>query len=213
METSLRARVRDGDPDAFGELFDAHARAVHSLAYRLTGSRAEAEEACSLAFLEAWRLRGRVDPDGDSLHPWLMGITVNVARNLTRAARRHRAALERMPRARDEPDFAEEVAGRLDDGARLAAVHDALGQLRADEQDVIALCVWSDLDYSEAAAALGIPVGTVRSRLSRARRKLRAMTGPSPEPGAGSGQFRDDGLIRPYPGTQPARRPARGGTR
>jgi RNA polymerase sigma-70 factor (ECF subfamily) len=216
MEPSLRARVRDGDPDAFGELFDSHARAVHGLAYRLTGNRTEAEEIVSLAFLEAWRLRGRVEPDGESLRPWLLGITVNVVRNFTRASRRHQAAMARVPEAGVVPDFADEVASRLDDAARLTAVRAAFGRLRPDEQDVVALCVWSDLDYSGAAAALGIPVGTVRSRLSRARRKLRDTAAPASafrEPGGGSGQFRDDGLSRPDRWTQPARRPAQGGTR
>jgi RNA polymerase sigma-70 factor (ECF subfamily) len=225
MEPSLRARVRAGDPDAFGELFDGHTRAVYSLAYRLTGNRTEAEEIVSLTFLEAWRLRDRVKPDGESLRPWLLGITVNVVRNFTRAARRHQAALARVPEAGVVPDFADEVASRLDDGTRLAAVRAAFGRLRTDDQDVVALCVWSGLDYESAAAALGIPVGTVRSRLSRARRKLREMAEPSGagpasrehpasgEPGARSGQFRDDGRSGPDRWTQPARRPARGGTR
>ena len=70
------------------------------------------------------------------------------------------------------PDFADELAGRLDDAKQLKQVHAAMKNLRRAEQDVIALCVWSGLDYAEAAEALGIPVGTVRSRLSRARRKL-----------------------------------------
>jgi RNA polymerase sigma factor (sigma-70 family) len=219
MDPNFRARVRDGDPDAFGGLFDAHARAVHGLAYRLTGNRTEAEEVVSLTFLEAWRLRGRVEPDGESLRPWLAGITVNVVRNFTRASRRHQAALARLPDPGVVPDFADEVASRLDDGARLAAVRSAFGRLRPDEQDVVALCVWSDLDYAQAAAALEVPVGTVRSRLSRARSKLREMAAPpgareaAREPADGSGQFRDDGPRRPFPGTQPARRPAQGGSR
>jgi RNA polymerase sigma factor (sigma-70 family) len=219
MEPNLRARVRDGDPDAFGELFDGHARAVHSLAFRLTGNRQEAEEIVSLAFLEAWRLRDRVDPDGESLRPWLLGITVNVARNFTRAARRHQAAMARVPDAGVVPDFADEVASRLDDAARLTAVRAAFSRLRPDEQDVVALCVWSGLDYAQAAAALEVPVGTVRSRLSRGRQKLREMASPYggrgtfAEPATGSGQFRDDGPSRPFSGTQPARRPAQGGSR
>jgi RNA polymerase sigma-70 factor (ECF subfamily) len=225
MEPNLRARVRDGDPDAFGELFDAHARAVHALAYRLAGNRTEAEEIVSLTFLEAWRLRDRVEPDGESLRPWLLGITVNVARNFTRASRRHQAAMARVPEAGVVPDFADEVVTRLDDAARLDAVRAAFGRLRADEQDVVALCVWSGLDYESAAAALGIPVGTVRSRLSRARRRLREAVAPAAdneparepgafrEPSAGSGQFRDDGRSWPDQWTQPAPRPARGGSR
>jgi RNA polymerase sigma factor (sigma-70 family) len=221
MEPSLRARVRDGDPDAFGELFDGYTRAVYSLAYRLTGNRTEAEEIVSLTFLEAWRLHDRVEPDGESLRPWLLGITVNVVRNFTRAARRHQAAMARVPDLGVVPDFADEVVTRLDDVARLDAVRAAFGRLRTDDQDVVALCVWSGLDYESAAAALGIPVGTVRSRLSRARRKLREAGAGTPfcehpasgEPGARSGQFPDDGRSRADRWTQPARRPARGGTR
>lgn len=183
MESNLRGRVRDGDPDAFGVLFDDHSRVVYNLAFRLTGNWHEAEEVVSLTFLEAWRLRGRVEPDGESLRPWLMGITVNVVRNFSRAARRHQAAMARLPEPAPVPDFADELAERIDDAGRLAAVRAAFSGLRPAEQDVVALCVWSGLDYAAAARALGVPVGTVRSRLSRARRKLRLL---ALDPGLGA---------------------------
>jgi RNA polymerase sigma-70 factor (ECF subfamily) len=202
MEQSLRARVRGGDPDAFGVLFDDCARAVYNLAFRLRGNWQEAEEIVSLTFLEAWRLRARIEPDGESLRPWLMGIAVNVTRNFSRASRRHQAAMARLPDTGAVPDFADEVAARIDDAARLARVRAAFGRLRPGEQEVIALCVWSDLDYAAAAEALGVPVGTVRSRLSRARRKLRASAG---EPGPGGAQEEDD--------RQMAARPPQGGNR
>ncbi|HTR92066.1 MAG TPA: RNA polymerase sigma factor [Trebonia sp.] len=190
MEPSLRGRVRDGDPDAFGVLFDDHSRAVYNLAFRLTGSWAEAEEVVSLTFLEAWRLRARVEPDGESLRPWLMGITVNVVRNFSRAARRHKAAMARLPEPSAVPDFADELAERIDGTARLAALRAAFGRLRPAEQEVIALCVWAELDYAAAAEALGVPIGTVRSRLHRARAKLRQLAGerqrgPTPRQHAG----------------------------
>jgi RNA polymerase sigma-70 factor (ECF subfamily) len=202
MELSLRARVRAGDPDAFSVLFDSYARAVYNLAYRLRGNWTEAEEIVSLTFLEAWRLRERVHPGGESLQPWLIGIAVNVTRNFSRAARRHAAAMDRLPPPDAVPDFADELTGRLDDAARLAAVRAAFGRLRATEQDVVALCIWSGLDYTAAAEALAIPVGTVRSRLSRARRKLRAHAGEL----AGIGEQEEDNR-------HVAARPAHGGTR
>jgi RNA polymerase sigma-70 factor (ECF subfamily) len=217
MEPTLRGRVRDGDPDAFGVLFDDCARAVYNLAFRLTGNRHEAEEVVSLTFLEAWRLRARVEPEGESLRPWLMGITVNVVRNFSRAARRHQAAMARLPEPAAAPDFADELADRIDDAARLAAVRAAFGRLAPAEQDVIALCVWSELDYAAAAQALGIPVGTVRSRLSRARVKLRRLAAApdsraqalaghrAGEPDSRGEQLPDDG--------ETAVRPAHGGTR
>jgi RNA polymerase sigma-70 factor (ECF subfamily) len=76
----------------------------------------------------------------------------------------------------DVPDFADDVSGRLDDANRIAALHRSLSRLRPDEFEVLALCVWSDLSYAEAAEALGVPVGTLRSRLSRARARLQRAT-------------------------------------
>lgn len=189
MELSLRARVRSGDPDAFGQLFDSYAQAVYRLAVQLTGDWSAAEDAVSLTFLEAWRLRERVDPDGGSLRPWLLGITVNVVRNASRAARRHHAAVGRLPPASAVPDFADDLADRMDDAARVAQVRVLLGTFRQNEREVIALCVWSGLDYEQAARALGVPVGTVRSRLSRARARLRELAADR-EPGPDGGQVK-----------------------
>jgi RNA polymerase sigma-70 factor (ECF subfamily) len=172
VDTNLRKRIRAGDHNAFGELFDAYARSVYNHAFRLTGEWSTAEDVVSLTFLEAWRLRERLDEEGGSPRPWLLGIATNVTRNTRRAARRHAAALARLPREETVRDFADEVAERLDDSAQLAVVRTALGRLRRAEREVLALCVWSGLDYGAAAQALGVPVGTVRSRLSRARTKL-----------------------------------------
>lgn len=187
----MRKRVRAGDHDAFGELFDAYARSVYNHAFRLTGDWAQAEDIVSLTFLDAWRLRGKVDEEGGSLRPWLLGIATNVTRNTRRAARRHAAAVSRLPRDEVERDFADEVAARLDDKAELALVHTALATLRRAEREVLALCVWSGLDYRAAAEALGVPVGTVRSRLSRARAKL-AKHLKSAELPLGDGQMKGD---------------------
>ncbi|WP_220447774.1 RNA polymerase sigma factor [Nonomuraea diastatica] len=176
----IRTRIRDGDRAAFGELFDECSKAVYNHAFRLTANWSTAEDVTALTFLEAWRLRGRIDPDGGSLRPWLLGIATNVTRNMRRAARRHDDALARLPRGESVPDFADEVAGRIEDAERLAAVRAAYGRLRRQEQDVFALCVWAGLGYAQAAEALGVPVGTVKSRLSRARKKLAAAGEPPP---------------------------------
>lgn len=188
MELSLRTRVRAGDKDAFGLLFEEHGRAVYNHAFRLTGNWSTAEEVVSLTFLEAWRVRGTIRAEGGSLLPWLLVIALNVNRNLSRATRRHQAAMSRLPPPADEPDFADELAGRFDDAARVEAIRAALGRLRRGERDVIALCVWSGLNYAEAADALGVPVGTVRSRLFRARRKLQAFAATELDPGAELGR-------------------------
>jgi RNA polymerase sigma-70 factor (ECF subfamily) len=173
MDTSMRARVRAGDPDAFRQLFGEHARSVYNHGFRLTGSWTTAEDVVSLTFLEAWRLHDRVDVTVDaSLRPWLLGIATNVTRNIRRTAQRHDLALARLPRQPVQPDLADEVAAHIDDGELLAAVRAALALLRRDEREVLALCVYSGLGYAEAAEALGVPASTVRSRLSRARARL-----------------------------------------
>ncbi|HEY1175601.1 MAG TPA: RNA polymerase sigma factor, partial [Phytomonospora sp.] len=171
---NLRARVRSGDPDAFRELVAEHARAVYNHGFRLTGNWSTAEDVASLTFLEAWRLRERVAAEEGpaSLRPWLLGIATNVARNIRRAARRHDGAMIRVPLSTAVPDIADAITDRAADRQRLALTMAAMKKLRKAEREVIALVVWAELDYTEAAEALGVPVGTVRSRLSRARAKL-----------------------------------------
>jgi RNA polymerase sigma-70 factor (ECF subfamily) len=167
--SQLRGRARAGDADAFGAVFDACAKSVYNHAFRLTGDWSAAEEVMSMTFLEAWRCRDSIAADGGSLRPWLLGIATNVARGQRRAAWRHRTALARLAVADQLPDFADDASGRLDDAARIKALH-------RPELEVLALCVWSGLGYAEAAEALNVPVGTVRSRLSRARAKLARLT-------------------------------------
>jgi RNA polymerase sigma-70 factor (ECF subfamily) len=203
VEASLRARVRASDPDAFAALFDEHAQAVYRYAIGLSGNWSAAEEVVSLTFLEAWRLRQAVRPDGGSLRPWLLGIAVNVTRNQARAARRHQAAMSRLPSPPDLPDFADELTARLDDRDRLVAARAAVRGLPARERDVL-ICVWSGLDCAEAAQALGVPEGTVRTRLSRARRRLRALTDDAQPPvrrgkdlGGGPEAIEQPGPVRP----------------
>ncbi|MDH6142484.1 RNA polymerase sigma factor (sigma-70 family) [Kitasatospora sp. GP30] len=190
MELSLRSRLRAGDQSAFGEIFDEHASALYGYAVRALGDWAAAEDAVSLTFLEAWRLREKLHEEGEGVRPWLFGIATNVLRNTNRAARRHRAALARLPARETVPDFADELAGRLDADAELAAARRALARLRRADREVFLLCVWSGLEYAAAAEALGIPVGTVRSRLSRARSRLRELTVRELEPDRGIGQVR-----------------------
>ncbi|SNS04975.1 RNA polymerase sigma-70 factor, ECF subfamily [Actinacidiphila glaucinigra] len=175
VETTLNERLRSGDRAAFGGLFDAHARVVHAHALRVTGDWATAQDVVSLTFLEAWRLRGKLGAEVVNTRAWLLGIATNVLRNTARTARRHRAAMSRLPPRQPVPDFADEVVGRITDTQRLAAASRALGRLRRADREVFTLCVWADLDYAAAAEALGIPVGTVRSRLSRARGRLRTL--------------------------------------
>ncbi|MFE0776407.1 RNA polymerase sigma factor [Streptomyces sp. NPDC058861] len=171
----MRDRFRAGDPSALGEAYDEHARVLYHYAFRVCGDRAAAEDVVSAAFLEAWRCRGKVHADGGSLRPWLLGIATNIMRGAAREARRRDAALARLPERGVLPDFADDVLARMTDGEQVRAARVALGGLRRREREVFTLVVWAGLDYAAAGEALGVPVGTVRSRLSRARERLRKL--------------------------------------
>ncbi|MFI0778713.1 RNA polymerase sigma factor [Streptomyces sp. NPDC021212] len=175
MTEGLRERIRAGDREAFAELYEEHARSVYNHAFRLTGDWSVAEEVMGDTFLDAWRGREQLEPGDGTLKPWLLGVATNKARNANRGIGRRLAFLARRPAPDPVADFADETAGRIDDARQLGAVREVYGRLRRGEQEVLALCVWSGLDYAQAAEAMGIPVGTVRSRLSRARARLRKL--------------------------------------
>jgi RNA polymerase sigma-70 factor, ECF subfamily len=183
-DAELWRLAASGEAGAFGVLFERHGRAVYNFCFRRTANWAAAEDLTSIVFLEAWRRRSEVRlKDGRAL-PWLLGVATNVVRNRWRSERRHRAALARLPLERDA-DFADDVDGRLDDERRMRTTLRAVVKLPRREQEVIALCAWGGLSYEDAALALRIPVGTVRSRLSRARARLREL-------GDGDGHESDD---------------------
>jgi RNA polymerase sigma-70 factor (ECF subfamily) len=171
----------DGDADAFGALFERHSRAVYNFAFRSTANWAAAEDAASDVFLTAWRRRGEVvfTSESGSVLPWLLGVAANHLRNQRRTRRRATTALRRLNAKEVQPDHSDEAVGRLADEAQMAEVQTVVEQLPEHERDVLALCAWAGLDYAEAAIALDVPVGTVRSRLSRARTHLRELVEPN----------------------------------
>jgi RNA polymerase sigma factor (sigma-70 family) len=175
-DAELWQRAVEGEPEAFGVLFERHARSVYNYLFRRTADWSLAEDLTSIVFLEAWRRRHDVRLERDLALPWLLGVATNVLRNRRRSQWRHRAALERLPRERAE-DFTDDAAGRIDDERGMRGTLRAIASLPQREQDVLALCVWAEQSYEDAALALGIPVGTVRSRLSRARGRLRELAG------------------------------------
>jgi RNA polymerase sigma factor (sigma-70 family) len=178
-DASLWARSRAGDPDAFGLLFERHASLIYNYCFRRVGNRATAQDLLSIVFLEAWRRRDK-DLPPDKVLPWLYGIATNVVRHQRRSERRFAAAIRRLPAAEDEPDFAAAAGERLDFERQAGQALALLRTLPRREQDVFVLCVGMESSYEDAALALGLPVGTVRSRLSRARARLREL-----DPGSG----------------------------
>jgi RNA polymerase sigma-70 factor, ECF subfamily len=170
-DSVLWSRAQTGDRDAFGTLFERHGSTIYNYCFRRVGNWATAEDLMSIVFLEGWRRLDKRLPSGKEL-PWLLGVATNVVRNTRRSERRYAAALRRVPQPRSEPSFADDADERIDDEALMGRAIELLAQLPLREQDVFALCAWSGLSYEDAAIALRIPVGTVRSRLSRARTRL-----------------------------------------
>jgi RNA polymerase sigma factor (sigma-70 family) len=177
-DSVLWSRSAEGDTRAFAMLFERHAKGIYNYCFRRIGDWTAAEDLLSVVFLEAWRRRDKQLPPGMVL-PWLYGIATNVVRNRRRSERRYRAALARVPAPAAEPSFEAEAAARVDDERRMRHALELLAALPRQQQDVLVLCDWSELSYEEAAFALGVPVGTVRSRLSRARGALRELDPPA----------------------------------
>jgi RNA polymerase sigma-70 factor (ECF subfamily) len=164
------------DREAFGEIFRRHARAVFAICYWRTGDAAMAEDVTSVVFLEAWRRRNLVVLEQRSALPWLLGVANHTSRNATRSLRRYTQALKRLDGQRQLPTD-DEVIDRIDAETSLKMVNGIARDLSEQEREIVLLVFWSGLSYEATSVALGIPVGTVRSRVSRTRRKLQLRLG------------------------------------
>jgi RNA polymerase sigma factor (sigma-70 family) len=165
-----------GSADAFGEAFDAHASEVLAFCRRRCTDVNDAEDLMSVVFLEAWRCRSRAVLVDGSLRPWLYGIATNVMANAARARRRHAAALGRFhaanPNLGGATDHAEDVAWAAATRELRGELQRAFAKLSTKERAVAELVLVEHLDVASAAIVLGIPEGTVKSRLHRARQRL-----------------------------------------
>lgn len=166
------------DPEAFGALFERHAQAVYAFCCWRTGDWSASEDLTSATFLEAWSHRRSVTLTGTSVLPWLLGVANNLARNSARSRGRHRAAVRRLPPPPSAPSSEDEEMRRLDGGGTPGDAVGILAGLSDPEREIVLLVFWSGLSYEEAAEALGVPIGTVRSRVSRTRAKVQRMLGP-----------------------------------
>ena len=171
-DIELLARAERGEADAFGVLFERHGPAVLQFCFRRTADAALAEDLTSIVFLEAWRKRGRLQLFQESARPWLLGVALNVVRSQYRTQRRHSDALARLPAPAPAEPESDRAIARIDAEREMRVVLDTVSKLNRREREVLELCVWAELSPEEAASSLGISVGAVRSRLSRARRRL-----------------------------------------
>src|SRR6185312_2375098 len=145
-DPQLWERTRSGDAEAFGDLYERHARAVQSYCLWRTADLQAAEDATATAFLEAWRQRQRLTLSTDSAAPLLLGIANNVVRRQWRSQRRYRDTLERVRNVGQLPDDLEgEAIARVDAIQQLREGSEAIRALPRREREVLALLAWSDL--------------------------------------------------------------------
>ena len=184
-ESALVARAQAGDADAFGDLVTMHQSAAFRVAYVLTGSAADAEDAAQEGFVKAYLALDRFRPDA-RFKPWLLAIVGNEARNRVRSRSRRDSLADRAIHAirgsqagpvRDGDDATAAITPGPElealAGETQAELRAAMASLREDERLVVACRYLLGLSERETAAALGIPEGTAKSRLHRGLGRMR----------------------------------------
>lgn len=172
------------DPAAFAAVFDRHAASIHRFLARRV-EPADAESLLGDVFRVAFERRGSFDLARASARPWLYGIATNlIARHRRSEARRLRAMASLAARRVDWHDDAvgDRAAETADADESWTRLVDAINELPDAERHTLMLFAWEELSYDDVASALGVPVGTVRSRLNRARHRLRAARDGAPRP-------------------------------
>jgi len=170
-DAKVIARSLD-EPPVFATLFDRHYDSVHRYLARRVGWDI-ADDLTAETFTTAFDVRRRYDPGRPDARPWLFGIATHLVSHHRRSEGRRLHAYARLDPPIDDDGGLEGSEGRLDAAEIAPVIAEALTRLAARDRDVLLLCAWADLRYEEIAVALGIPVGTVRSRLHRARQQLR----------------------------------------
>lgn len=181
-DSALWLEATSGTEAAFGVVYDRHRDRIYRHAYSHVAQVADAEDVVAMVFLEAWRRRRSVRFVDGSLLPWLLTVTTNVTFNTRRAARRYDRLLAAVPRGPQSVDPSREVEERIDGERMSERLRRALARLSIAERRVVDLCLVEGYPLADAAAALDVPIGSVKSRLSRARAKLKAELGAAPWP-------------------------------
>jgi RNA polymerase sigma factor (sigma-70 family) len=174
-DAEVIARSRD-EPELFALLFRRHAAPIQRYVARRIGPDA-AEDVLAETFLVAFDQRHRYDPGRPDARPWLYGIATNLVGRHRRAEVRQLTAFGRTGVDPIVSVFTDAADARVSADAVKQPLATALARLRPAYRDALLLVVWGELSYPEAAAALGVPLGTVRSRISRARTALRTALG------------------------------------
>jgi len=179
------------DPDRFAQVYEKHAGMLYGYAYRRVG-REIAEDVVADAFVAAFRARHTYDPGYPNAFPWLLAIVHReLARHYRAESARYRAYLRVKPDGGEEA-LADRVAAAASAQAWRGPLATALARLGRKERDVLLLVAWGDLSYEEVARVMQIPIGTVRSRLNRARRRMRDVLESDPARSTLTGTEREE---------------------
>lgn len=175
-DADLVERAANRETAAWEAILHTHGEAVHRLAFLLVGDAADAEDVAQEVFVRAFRSLDRFDRSRP-LRPWLMRITMNLAYNRRRSVARYLAAVERWFRLEEAPRG---VAASAESSERIPSsaarqLRQAVDRLGRSDQEVIYLRYFLGLGEAEAASSMGVPVGTAKSRLSRALDRLRRL--------------------------------------
>lgn len=165
-------RASESEPRLFEAVFLRHYDQVFRYLVRRTG-RDVGSDLASEVFAVAFAVRHKFWPEATSAAPWLFGIAANLARRHARSAERKTRAYLRLTPPDSDPGVVDGLEDRVDAQRHAHSLNRALGKLRQKDREVLLLFALGELSYGEIAEALGIPVGTVRSSLSRTRRRLR----------------------------------------
>ena len=164
-------RCLAGDPDAFATLVERYGGRVYNVALRITNDPDAANDCAQEAFIRAYRALHQYDP-ALPFGPWLYRIATNASLNYVQRWRGHETAVEELPESADEPDDRPEATTlRREEVAEVVA---AMADLPAAYRAALTLRHMQQLSYQEVADALGIPLGTVKTHLHRARAALKA---------------------------------------
>jgi RNA polymerase sigma factor (sigma-70 family) len=167
------------EPECFAAVFDRYYCAIHGYVARRLG-QSLADDLASETFLVAFARRDRYDPAHPDARPWLYGIASNLIARHHRAEQRRYRAMARAGTEEISEGHADRAVVRLDANARQGPLAAALAEISTGDRDVLLLVAWAELTSEQAGQALGIPAGTARSRLHRARQQLRAaLTAPA----------------------------------
>jgi len=164
------------EPPAFGALFERHAGSVHRYLVSRVGAQS-AEDLVGETFVTAFRARSRYDLSRPDARPWLFGIATNLVRHHWRSQGRTSSAGFHADSGATAHDHSDDATSSVFFSSQHEHVAQALAQLDDAHLDVLLLVAGPGFTYEEVSVALGIPIGTVRSRMSRARRRLRELLG------------------------------------